>query len=292
MKALLKNSLSAAVTALFIFTSAGLNAQSNAALRLGEKSVFKDEAFRVHRQTMTKKTAVVVYGFKGGRKLPWCEYVQHDPDRPLPPIVQIEGEPSFMQAPSDAKVLFDGTSLDAWQPSKWKIDNGHMICLQGKIVSKESFGDAQIHVEWLVPDDYEGRWQNHGNSGVTLMDRYEIQIFDSWDYRMPLFADGQCGAIYGQTPPMVNVCREPGKWQSYDIFFTAPVFEGDKLAKPAYVTVFHNNILIHLNQQIYGETGHGKEPKYYTKTSTGPISLPSHECPVQFRNIWVRPLNK
>jgi hypothetical protein len=232
-----------------------------------------------------------VFGYKDTPKLPWCEFLMHDPDRPLPPIVQVGPAGPSVPAPSDAVVLFDGNDLSAWQPStSWKIEDGQIVAGEGKLVTKDSFGDVQIHAEWLVPTDFTGPWYGDGNNGVTLMDQFEIQIFNSYNYKTLLFADGQCAAIYGQTPPLVNACRKPGEWQDFDIFFTAPVFEADKLIKPARLTVLHNGVLVHLNQEIYGITGHKRFPEYKLTYSQGPISLPAHYCAVRFRNIWVRKL--
>jgi hypothetical protein len=231
-----------------------------------------------------------VFGYKDTPKLSWCEYVMHDPDRPLPPIVEVGPSMPSLPPPSDALVLFDGNDLSAWHPSAWKVEEGHLVATEGKLVSKDSFGDVQIHVEWLVPTDFDGPWYAHGNNGVTLMDQFEIQIFDSYGYKIPLFADGQCAAIYGQTPPMVNACRQAGEWQVFDILFTAPVFEGGELVQRAKLTLFHNGVLVHWNQEIYGETRHKQFPAYKQTNHWGPISLPAHYCPVRFRNIWVRQL--
>lgn len=121
-----------------------------------------------------------------------------------------------------------------------------------------------------------------------LMGLYEIQIFDS--YNEKIYPDGQCGAIYGQTPPLVNVTRPPGEWQSFDILFTAPKFDEEKLVAPARVTVLHNGVLVHLNEEIHGDTGHRIAAVYRQKVSKGPLVFGGHGCPVRFRNIWVRPL--
>jgi hypothetical protein len=170
------------------------------------------------------------------------------------------------------------------------VEDGQIVAGDGKLTSKESFGDVQVHAEWMAPTNFTGPWYGSGNNGVTLMDQFEIQIFDSANPDIKLYADGECGAIYGQTPPLVNVCRKAGEWQSFDIFFTAPVFEQGKLVKPARVTALQNGVLIHLNQEIYGETRHRVAPAYNKTNSVGPISLPAHYCPVRLRNIWVRPL--
>lgn len=121
-----------------------------------------------------------------------------------------------------------------------------------------------------------------------LMGLFEIQIFDSFHEK--IYPDGACAAIYGQTPPLVNATRPPGEWQSYDMAFTAPRFDGDKLVSPARVTVFHNGVLVQLNEEIHGETGHRILPEYRHKISKGPLAFGGHGCPVRFRNIWLREL--
>jgi hypothetical protein len=227
-----------------------------------------------------------IVGYKDTPVLPWCGYHVHDPDRPAPPKVTPGRRGG---APSDAVVLFDGTDLSKWQPSDWKIEDGDLVVVSGSLTTKESFGDCQLHVEWQAPNPPVGEDWDHGNNGVTLMGLFEIQVFDT--YTTPLYPDGQAASVYGQTPPMVNACREPGRWQTYDIIFFAPVFDGDKLVKPAYVTVLHNGILVHHNQQIYGPTGHRIMPKYDRPIpSKLPLVLAGHNNPVRFRNIWIRPL--
>ena len=165
---------------------------------------------------------------------------------------------------------------------------GRLVAGEGSLTSKESFGDCQIHLEWLAPPNFPGPWYNQGNNGVLLMGLYEIQIFDSYHER--LYPDGQAAAIYGQTPPRVNATRPPGEWQTFDIFFTAPVFEAGRLVKPARVTLLHNGLLVHLNEEIHGQTGHRIVPEYKQQRRQGPLVLGGHGCPVRFRNIWVRPL--
>ena len=228
-----------------------------------------------------------VYGYKDTPKLPWCDYLVHDCDRPAPKRVQVGPALEPSAPPSDALVLFDGKDLAKWQPTDCKLVDG---CIEaaGNLTSKESFGDCQIHLEWLAPADFKGPWYNRGNNGVLLMGLYEIQIFDSWNEK--IYPDGQTAAIYGQTPPLVNASRPPGQWQSFDIVFTAPVFADGKLVKPARVTLFHNGVLAQLNEEIHGETGHRILPEYKKKVSRGPLVLSGHDCPVRFRNIWVRPL--
>ena len=222
-----------------------------------------------------------------GDPLPGQKWRAHDRSRPQPRKV-VPGQPiPTPAAPSDAIVLFDGKDLSKWQPTDCKLVDG---CIEavGNLTSKQSFDDCQIHLEWMAPADFKGPWYNQGNNGVFLMGLYEIQIFDSWNEK--LYPDGQAAAIYGQTPPRVNATRPPGQWQSYDIVFTAPVFADGKLVRPARVTMFHNGVLVHLNEEIRGETGHRILPEYRTKVSLGPLVLSGHDCPVRFRNIWVRPL--
>ena len=228
-----------------------------------------------------------VYGYKDTPKLPWCNYLVHDCDRPVPPRVN-PGVAHGVSVPSDAVVLFDGKDLNSWQSNDWRLVDGCIEAVSGTLTSKTNFGDCQIHLEWLAPANFQGPWYNQGNNGVLLMGLYEIQIFDS--YNEKIYPDGMAGAIYGQTPPRVNATRKPGEWQSFDLVFTAPVFEGDKLKKPARVTLLHNGVLALLEDEIHGETGHRIVPEYKNKISQGPLVFSGHGCPVRFRNIWVRPL--
>ncbi len=230
-----------------------------------------------------------VYGYKDTPKLPWCEWVVHDPDRPAPPRIDPGKSGPVAPVPADAVVLFDGTSLAKWKPlAGWEVKDGTIVAGNGGLTSLEEFGDLQLHVEWQAPANFEGPWYNRGNNGLLLMGQFEIQIFDS--YNEKLYPDGQCAAIYGQTPPLVNVTRPPGEWQSFDIIFTAPKFEAGKLVAPARVTMLHNGVLVHRNEEIRGETGHRILPEYKRKTQTGPVVLGGHDCPVRFRSIWVRKL--
>ncbi len=229
-----------------------------------------------------------VIGYKDTPKLPWCDWVVHDPDRPAPKRINPGPAGPPAPVPADAIVLFDGKDASRWEKSDWKVAESCLVAGDGILKSKESFGSAQIHVEWMVPANFDGPWYNRGNNGVLLMGLYEIQIFDSFNEK--LYPDGQAAAIYGQTPPLVNVTRPPGEWQSYDIVFTAPVFADGKLVKPARVTMLHNGVLVHLDETIHGETGHRILPEYKNKVSQGPLAFGGHGCPVRFRNIWIRPL--
>lgn len=229
-----------------------------------------------------------VYGYNDTPVLPWCGFRVHDADRPAPKRVDPGPAPAPAPAPADAVVLFDGKDMSKWQAGGYKLVDGCFEAAAGAITTKDAYGNCQIHIEWMPPADFKGPWYNQGNNGVMLMGLYEIQIFDSWTEK--IYPDGQAGAIYGQTPPLVNACRPPGQWQSFDIVFTAPVFDGQKLVQPARVTIFHNGMLAHLNEEIHGETGHRILPEYKQKISKGPLVLSGHDCPVRFRNVWLRPL--
>jgi hypothetical protein len=226
---------------------------------------------------------------------------QHDPNRPLPPVLtpgtastqQVAGKP-----PSDAVVLFDGSDLSHWQsknggPAKWKVARGYMEVVKGTgdIHSRETFGDCQLHVEWAEPVPALGESQDRGNSGVFLMGEYEIQVLDSYHNRT--YADGQAAAVYGQYPPLVNACRPPGQWQTYDIIFHRPRFtSAGKLLRPARVTVLQNGVLVQDNAALTGPTAHGQRPPYQPGPDRLPLGLQDHGNPVRFRNIWVRQLGE
>ncbi|MEM0964599.1 MAG: DUF1080 domain-containing protein [Verrucomicrobiota bacterium] len=173
--------------------------------------------------------------------IPGSEYRVHQHDRPQPPRV-VPGDFVSRTAPADADILFDGSSMDQFEPGEWFMKNGVLISGKGGLYSKKAYGDLQMHIEWRTPNPPRGGPKSLGNNGVKLMGLYEIQIFDS--YTCKIYADGSAGAVYAQTPPAVNASRKPGEWQTFDIYFTAPVFEGGQLVKPGYVTVLHNGIFI------------------------------------------------
>lgn len=221
----------------------------------------------------------------------------HDLTRPRP-VVVAPGGPAIVQPPTDAVILFDGTTLEAWEaqrdgggPASWRLVDGAMEVAPGSggIRTRATFGDVQLHLEWLAPAPARGGGQDRGNSGVFLMERYEVQVLDSWENTT--YADGQAGAIYGQYPPLVNASLPPGRWQSYDIVFRRPRFDaGGKLTVPARMTVFHNGVLIHEEALLIGPTSHRVRAAYEAHADRLPIALQDHGDPVRFRNIWVRPL--
>jgi hypothetical protein len=190
--------------------------------------------------------------------------------------------------PSDAVVLFDGKDLSQWDGAeKWSVVDGQAIPGGGAIQSKPTFGDCQVHIEWATPEEVSGEGQGRGNSGVFLMGIYELQVLDS--YENVTYFDGQAGAIYKQRPPLVNACRKPGEWQTYDIIWTAPRFnEQGELVEPAYITAFQNGVLIQNHFQIEGDTPYDRPPRYSKHADKLPIGLQFHGNPVRFRNIWVR----
>ncbi|MDQ7013488.1 MAG: DUF1080 domain-containing protein [Planctomycetota bacterium] len=237
-------------------------------------------------------------GYSDTPQLPGQPWRVHDIDRPNPPVVD-PGPASACEvpAPSDAVVLFDGTTLDAWQhgdgrDAEWTVLPDGAMQIKGStgdIMTRQHFGSCQLHIEWASPEKVSGKSQGRGNSGVFFFGRYEIQILDSFDNQT--YADGQAASLYGQYPPDANASRGPGAWQTYDIIFEAPEFADDgSLVSPAYATVIHNGILVHHRREFIGATAHRSVAKYTAHKPEGEIKLQDHGNPVRFRNIWVRPL--
>jgi len=220
----------------------------------------------------------------------------HSQEGPQPRVVD-PGKPGV--APSDAIVLFDGKDMSEWvhdngEPAKWTVHNGVMICKSGTgdIRSKHKFASAQIHVEFATPNMPQAKSQARGNSGVYIQGRYEVQVLDS--YQNPTYANGSCGALYGQYAPLVNVCRPPGEWQIYDIVFHPPKCGSDgNITQPGTLTVLHNGVLVQDHVTIQGITTLGDKTNV---CEPGPLRLQDHHHPdvkdtlMQFRNIWYRPL--
>lgn len=230
-------------------------------------------------------------GYEDTPVIPGTGFKVHQKDRPQPTRVippPLKSADAEAKAPSDATVLFDGTGLDQFQETEWTIQDGVLVAGKGNLLTKEAYGDAQIHIEWRAPDPPTGAAGNMGNSGLFLMGLYELQIYDSFSSK--IYADGSAGAVYGQTPPLVNVCRRPGEWQTYDILFRAPVFEDGTLAQPATITVLHNGVAIQDDTKILGPTAHRSVVNYKPHASKLPLMLQGHGSPVGFRNIWIREL--
>lgn len=193
-------------------------------------------------------------------------------------------------APSDATVLFDGKSLDAWKGGDgWEVKDGYASPQKGDIQTKQEYADCQLHIEFATPAEVKGEGQGRGNSGVFLCGEFEVQVLDS--YESKTYFDGQCAGIYKQRPPLVNVCKKPGEWQSYDIIFHAPQFHDDgSVKRPATITVLQNNVLVQDHLELLGDTPFVRAPQYHPRMAKGPIKLQNHGNPVKFRNIWIREL--
>ena len=193
--------------------------------------------------------------------------------------------------PSDATVLFDGKDLSKWNGGdKWEVKDGYAVVKGGDILTKDSFGDYQLHAEWATPEVVKGNGQARGNSGIFLANRYEVQVLDSFDNKT--YFDGQAGSLYKQTPPMVNASRKPGEWQTYDIVFTAPRFDESakevKVLTPGYVTVIHNGVVVQNHTELQGNTYYDRPAAYQKHPLKQPIRLQNHGNPMRFRNIWIR----
>jgi hypothetical protein len=227
-----------------------------------------------------------------------AQWPVHDPNRPLPPVVTPGPAGPQVAPPSDAVVLFEGKDLSGWvgdkgQPAGWKVENGYMevVPKSGDIKTLKTFGDCQLHVEWASPEVAKGQSQDRGNSGVFLMETYEVQVLDSFESRT--YADGSAASIYGQYPPLVNACRKPGEWQTYDIVFHRPRFDkSGNVLEPARMTIFHNGILVHDNDVLTGPTAWKARPPYKPHADRLAISLQDHGHTVRYRDIWIRDLEK
>lgn len=240
--------------------------------------------------------AALVFVMSGSASAQQSRWPPNSMDRPRPPVVDPGPERPPVPPPSDAIVLFDGRSLARWQtdsgaPARWAVRDGFMEVVPGTgaIQTKQSFGSVQLHVEWAAPLPAEGESQERGNSGVFLMSTYEVQVLDS--YGNQTYPDGQAGAIYGQYPPLVNASLPPGEWQSYDIVFHRPHFDGTRVVQPARFTVFHNGVLIQDDVQLVGPTSHGRRDPYSAHADRLPLALQDHGNRVRYRNIWIRELS-
>lgn len=211
-----------------------------------------------------------------------------------PPVIQPGKK---MNPPSDAIILFKkGKDISNWvnrkngEEASWKTSCKTMTTSQtGNIMTKQEFGDCQLHVEWRTPSKVVGNGQGRGNSGVYLQTLYEVQVLDS--YENETYYNGQAGSIYKQSSPLVNASRKPGKWQYYDIIFHAPRFNEDgSLNKPATLTVFHNGVLIQDHFVLKGPSVYGGYPEYRPHAEKMPLLLQDHGNPVKYRNIWIREL--
>jgi hypothetical protein len=243
---------------------------------------------------------------EAGKPKPKIQYVDtpsgrwmiHDENRPAPPVITPGGRRSA--PPSDAVVLFDGTeeSMKNWtdtngRPSKWVISEGALESVKGAgyIQTKEKFGSCQLHVEFATPVKVEGTSQGRGNSGVFLQGEFEVQVLDSYENKT--YPDGQCAALYGRSVPLVNACRQPGEWQTYDIIFHSAIFKDGKIVRKPTFTVVQNGVLVQDHVTLEGGTqwnGPHAISDFRPIPDKGPIQLQDHGNPVRYRNIWIRPL--
>lgn len=235
-------------------------------------------------------------GYTDTPMLPGGKWHVHDLHRPQP--VKITAGACGTQTtaglpPSDAEVLFDGKDLSKWRgakggPAPWTVRDGYMEVVphSGDIYTREDFGPIQLHVEWRTPTPLRPGRVYQGNSGVYLQGFYELQVFES--SLNLIYADGEAGAIYGQTPPLVNPSCDPGQWQEFDIVFSPGRYKNGKVEIPAYITAFQNGVLIQNHTAIMGDTMNMVLPVVADHGPTGPIRLQDHEDLVRFRNIWVR----
>lgn len=246
-------------------------------------------------------------GYDDTPLLPGEKWKVHDAARTYPEIVG--ASVVSVPPPSDAKVLFSGNDMSAWQEKtgglpRWRLNEGvgtipGPLGIDGKprkkkiytIETKEAFGDVQLHVEWKAPEDKPSNSQGRGNSGIIFMGRYEIQVLDS--HCNDTYADGQAAAMYGWKPPLVNATAPTAEWQSYDIVFEAPRWDlNGELKKKARATVFHNGVVVHHAQPFLGKTVFKSIADYSeVHERKAPLVIQDHESPVSFRNIWIRELN-
>ncbi len=265
----------------------------------------KPESVTVPVVQPTEPARLPNFGSTSTEMIPGQPWRVHDSRRPKPVRVT-PGELSTYDkpgtAPSDAIVLFDGEDLSNWaqigsegpedlRVPQWKVEDGYfeVVPRTGTMRTIDSFGSCQLHIEWQSPAKVRGDSQNRGNSGIKIMQVFEVQVLDSFNNRT--YADGYAGSMYGQYPPMVNATREPGQWQVYDIIFEAPKYKDDgSLAEPAYLTLIHNGVLLHHRRAYSGPTGRSLV-KYRGDVPAEPIALQDHGSPVRYRNIWIRPLD-
>lgn len=263
-------------------------------------------ALRIAAPAMAADDTEKIDGFRDTPMIPGTKWHLHDPDRPQPRVVTPATFSQGAPAPSDAEILFDGKDLAKWQNNRgqdahWKVQDGYVetAARGGGIRTRGKWSDFQLHVEWAAPAPPRGTGQGRGNSGILINGMYEVQVLDS--YRAKTYPDGQAGAIYGQSPPLVNASKPPGEWQTYDLIFESPRWdEQGQLVKKACVTVFHNGVVIQNHYEFTGSTdGISREVPWKSLSKyVGPhppevfVELQDHNNPVRYRNIWLRKLSE
>jgi Domain of Unknown Function (DUF1080) len=259
--------------------------------------VSPEAAARAAADGPVRDASGAIIGFTNLAEIPGTPWRIHDAARPHPRIVAPGSTPGA--PPADAIVLFDGKDLSKWGQikdgqlvdTKWPVHDGYFEtgAGSGSMMTRETFGDVQLHVEFATPSPARGASQDRGNSGVIFMGRYEIQVLDSFEN--VTYADGQAAAIYGEYPPLVNAARKPGEWQTYDIVFEAPKFNGTLLVAPAYATVIWNGVLVQHRRPLMGPTSATRTPHTYgAHDAELPLTLQDHAHPVHYRNVWIRKL--
>lgn len=226
-------------------------------------------------------------GYKDTPMMPDGKWHIHDPERPQPPVAEPKYDGNPVAAPEGAIIIFDAEKgVNETVNDTWKVENGYITVGKGSLKTKTAFGNMKLHLEFRIPESCVNGWgQKQGNSGIFLMDKYEVQLLNCWGNRT--YPDGMSGALYGMTPPLFNACRKPGEWQSYDIDFTAPVFKDGDAVQKARVTVYLNGVKVQDASEFTGASTWRKTPKYEPHPEKMPLSLQAHGNAIQFRNIWI-----
>jgi hypothetical protein len=253
--------------------------------------------------TLFSAVGLFAEGYLDTPLIPGTQWHVHDSTRPQPP----RAEPSQLKctttpAPKGAIELITGTDSSAnWEPDNgakgkhWPIKDGVMTATANYIHTKEAFGDIVLHVEWRSAEGYDKnekkKGQGNSNSGVFFMRTYELQVLDC--SKTETYADGMTAALYGQKPPLFNACLPSREWNSYDVEWTAPRFDKDgKVESKAKITVVMNSVKVQDGSEYIGPSSHKVNPPYKAHAAKMPLALQYHGDPVEFRNLWILPVDK